>query len=346
MKGHILISMYFLLLFSCMEKRNGQQSAGKQYTNISDGMVLIPGGQFLMGGKSAQASRDELPRHLVTVSSFLMDETEVTNQQFMEFVEATGYKTTAELALDWEELKKQVPPGTPKPADSLLAPGSLVFTPTKHPVNLNNVNLWWTWTIGASWRHPEGPESEISDKMDHPVVHISYDDALAYAKWAGKRLPTEAEWEWASRGGLDDPEYPWGDQAISESTDKANFWQGVFPFKNTLEDGFNTTAPVKSFPPNGYGLYDMAGNVWEWCQDKYHAEGYQEKHRVTDVNPTGPEFSYDPLERYVEKYVVRGGSFLCNDSYCSGYRVSRRMRSSRDTGLSHTGFRCVRDIDQ
>ncbi len=346
--------VYFLLgnflFFSCSNGNLNSAEATEVSSldntkiNAPENMVHIPGGTFLMGGKSIQADKDELPRHEVTVDGFFMDETEVTNEQFSEFVRETGYITMSERKIDWEMLKKQVPPNTPKPADSLLAPGSLVFTPTSGPVNLNDYSLWWTWTIGANWKHPQGPESTIIDRMDHPVVHVCYDDALAYAKWAGKRLPTEAEWEWASMGGKSDPKYPWGDLPASEATDKANFWQGVFPFHNTLEDGAYLTSAVKTYAPNGYGLYDMAGNVWEWCQDKYHFEGYSPENRKTDVNPLGPEFSYDPLERFVEKFVVRGGSFLCNDSYCSGYRVARRMRSSRDTGLSHTGFRCVKDL--
>ncbi len=338
----LFLIVCLILIISCSEQRTSKENLVRVADSL--GMVKIPGGQFLMGGKSEQADKDELPRHLVSVSSFLMDVTEVTNADFKKFVDETGYITVAERKVDWEELRKQVAPGTPKPADSLLQPGSLVFTPTSGPVNLNNANLWWTWLIGANWKQPQGPNSSIADIMDHPVVHVCYDDALAYATWAGKRLPTEAEWEWASMGGLDDPKYPWGDELSEEATEKANFWQGVFPFKNLEQDGYYLTAPVKSFAPNGYGLYDMAGNVWEWCHDKYHAEAYAAQNRTTDVDPLGPEFSYDPYERYTEKFVVRGGSYLCNESYCSGYRVARRMRSSRDTGLSHTGFRCVKDI--
>ena len=209
---------------------------------------------------------------------------------------------------------------------------------------MDNPAQWWRWTLGADWRHPEGPKSSIDNRMDHPVVQVSWEDATAYAKWAGKRLPTEAEWEWASRGGLDNPMYPWGNDPASQSSTKANFWQGVFPFDNRTEDGFVATSPIKVFQPNGYGLYDMAGNVWEWCSDWYHAQYYQTVANVISRNPQGPDVSYDPLEPFMKKRVLRGGSFLCNDSYCSGYRVSRRMSSSPDTGLSHTGFRCVTDI--
>ncbi len=205
---------------------------------------------------------------------------------------------------------------------------------------------WWHWTVGANWRQPEGPGSSIAHRMDHPVVHISWEDAQAYASWAGKRLPTEAEWEWAAMGTVKNAKYPWGDESIEEAYDKANFWQGIFPFRNLEKDGYYGTAPVKSFQANGYGLYDMAGNVWEWCQDKYRYDAYKaDRAKGTVENPEGPRKSFDPAEPMIEKYAMRGGSFLCNDSYCSGYRVARRMKSSKDSGFNHTGFRCVRDIN-
>ena len=312
---------------------------------IPAGMVTIPSGSFIMGGKSDQAYKDEFPRHEVAVSGFYMDATEVTNAHFKKFVDATGYVTIAERDIDWEEIKEQVPPGTPKPADSVLKAGSLVFQETEGPVDLNNYSQWWKWTIGANWQHPEGPGSRIEDRMDHPVVHIAWEDAQAYAEWAGKRLPTEAEWEWAAMGGRDDVKYPWGNGTIEEASDKANFWQGKFPFQNYELDGYKGTAPVKSFPPNGYGLYDVAGNVWEWCEDKYDVTTYQQYAEESQVsNPTGSQNYYDPREPYTPKHVIRGGSFLCNDSYCSGYRVARRMSSSKDSGFNHTGFRCVKDL--
>lgn len=314
-------------------------------TPSPEGMVYIPAGTFTMGGKSEQADPDEFPRHEVELSPFYLDVTEVTNTQFKKFVDATGYKTVAERALDWNELAKELPPNTPKPADSVLQPGSLVFRPTSGPVNLNDYSQWWVWTLGADWQHPEGPGSTIEGRMNHPVVHVCYEDALAYATWAGKRLPTEAEWEWAARGGLDNPKYPWGEESVENAYNKANFWQGFFPYQNLEKDGFYGTAPVRSFPPNGYGLFDMAGNVWEWCQDKYHANAYEEeKQNGITTNPKGPRESFDPQEPFTTKYVIRGGSFLCNDSYCSGYRVSRRMKSTKDSGFNHTGFRCARDI--
>ncbi|MFZ1807823.1 MAG: formylglycine-generating enzyme family protein [Cyclobacteriaceae bacterium] len=307
-------------------------------------MVLIPEGSFQMGAKSEQAYADEFPVHEVSISAFYMDDTEVTNEQFLLFVEATNYLTVAERAIVWEELKLQLPPNTPKPADSLFRPGSLLFKSTAGPVDLS-IPVWWVWTIGADWQHPEGPGSSIEGRMDHPVVHVSWEDANAYAKWAGKRLPTEAEWEWAAMGGLENAIYPWGNVPAEEAYDKANFWQGFFPYENLEKDGYSDTAPVKSFPANGYGLYDMAGNVWEWCSDKYHANSYEQSKREGLVeNPKGPEKSFDPLEPYTPKHVLRGGSFLCNDSYCSGYRVARRMKSSEDSGFNHTGFRCVKNV--
>lgn len=311
----------------------------------TDGMVKIPGGTFMMGADNDQAREDEYPKHQVTVDGFWMDETEVTNAQFREFIEATGYVTTAEKKPDWEEIKKQLPPGTPKPPESVLVASSLVFTAPDHQVPLNDVRQWWSWVKGADWRHPEGPGSSIEGKENYPVVHVSWDDAVAYAKWAGKRLPTEAEWEWAARGGLKNKVYPWGNEHVEKGKAKANTWQGRFPDKNTLKDQYYNAAPVKSFSPNGYGLYDMAGNVWEWCSDWYRHDYYSMINKPGGVkNPQGPDNSYDPDEPTVPKRSQKGGSFLCHDSYCSSYRVSARMKSSPDTGLSHTGFRCVMDM--
>lgn len=307
------------------------------------GMVRIEGGTFVMGASGQQDRMDEFPRHTVSVSSFWMDATEVTNARFAEFAGATGYVTTAEKAPDWEELKKQLPPGTPKPDESLLVAASLVFRPPAQAGLPGNAAQWWHWEKGADWRHPEGPNSTIEGRENYPVVHISWDDANAYARWAGKRLPTEAEWEFAARAGLKDQPYPWGREALELGKPKANTWQGSFPHTNTGLDQFEGLAPVRSFAPNAYGLYDMAGNVWEWCADWYRPDYYRQLASQTTADPKGPADSYDPDEPTVPKRVTRGGSFLCNASYCSGYRVSARMKSSPDTGLQHTGFRCVAD---
>jgi len=307
------------------------------------GMVYIPGGEYELGNDTQVAYPDEYPIKKVSIDPFYMDATEVTNAQFKEFVEATGYVTVAEKDIDWEVMVQQLPEGTPKPPDSVLRAGSMVFQATEGPVNLVDYSQWWVWTIGANWQHPEGPGSDLKGRMDHPVVHIAHEDALAYAQWAGKRLPTEAEWEWAAMGGKGEVIYPWGNQAADDSADKANFWQGMFPYQNVETDGYYTTAPVKSYPPNGYGLFDMAGNVWEWCIDRYDEKAYGKLRQ--SANPVN-DFSYnDPREPWSEKHVIRGGSFLCNDTYCSGYRVSRRMSSSKDSGFNHTGFRCVQDAE-
>ncbi len=321
----------------------GGTAAGRE-KGSHKGMVWIGGGRFSMGADGELARPDEYPKHPVRVDGFWMDQTEVTNAQFAAFVAATGYVTTAERAPDWEELKKQLPPGTPRPPDSVLVASSLVFTAPVRPVSLRDYGQWWRWQQGADWRHPEGPRSSIRGKDRHPVVHVSWEDARAYCRWAGKRLPTEAEWEWAARGGRPEAVYPWGNEPVEKGRPKANTWQGRFPDYNTRQDGYATSAPVKSFPPNGYGLYDMAGNVWEWCQDYYRPDYYQALHQQGEAhNPTGPASGFDPQEPTVPKRVQRGGSFLCHDSYCASYRASARMKASPDTGLSHAGFRCVRD---
>ncbi|HEX8462888.1 MAG TPA: formylglycine-generating enzyme family protein [Segetibacter sp.] len=307
-------------------------------------MVWVEGGDFMMGGDNEQAAPDEYPKHKVTVNGFWMDATEVTNAQFAAFVKATGYITTAEQKPDWEDMKKQLPPGTPKPDESVFIPASLVFTAPKQSVALNDYSQWWSWKEGANWRHPDGAESNLKGKESYPVVHMSYYDALAFCKWAGKRLPTEAEWEKAARGGLRNNIYPWGNEPVSDGKIKTNSWQGHFPDKNNNDDNYYLSSPVKSFAPNNYGLYDIAGNVWEWCADYYDYNYYKAINKPEGVNnPKGPASPFDPDEPYAKKRVVRGGSFLCNDSYCSGYRVSRRMKTSEDSGMEHLGFRCVQD---
>jgi len=300
-----------------------------------------------MGADGPLARADERPVHRVRVAGFWMDITEVTNGQFAAFVKATGYRTVAERVIDWEDLRKQLPPGTPKPDDARLQPGSLVFTPPKEPVGLERFDRWWTWTPGADWRHPQGPGSTIEGKDSEPVVQIAFDDAQAYARWAGKRLPTEAEWEFAARGGLDGKVNVWGDEPIDPK--RANTWQGHFPDENTRADGFTLAAPVKSFPPNGFGLHDMAGNVWEWCSDLYRADTYAQRVQQAGegkvpTNPRGPLTASDPHNPNApEERVVRGGSFLCNDVYCASYRPSARMGETPDSATQHIGFRCVKD---
>lgn len=312
-------------------------------TGTPPGMVLIPGGDFTMGTDSELGWPDEKPAHRVHVDGFWIDATEVTNDEFRAFVTATGYRTTAEKPVDVEEILRQSPPGTPRPPDESLVPGSLVFAMTEGPVKQGDVSQWWKWTPGANWQHPEGPQSDLKGRGDHPVVHVSWFDATEYAKWAGKRLPTEAEWEFAARGGLKDKSYVWGDESPDERGDLANIWQGKFPHQNSRTDGFIRTAPVKSYPPNGYGLYDVAGNVWEWCRDWYDRDTYKGITQDLTTNPQGPERSHDPARPYMPQRSQRGGSFLCNDSYCSRYRPTARHGCSLDTGMSHVGFRCVKD---
>lgn len=306
------------------------------------GMVWVEGGNYLMGGDNEQAREDEYPEHPATIDGFWMDETEVTNAQFREFVDATQYITTAEKEITREDILAQLPEGTVLPEDLDLSPFSLVFHSPPPADRAYNPQDWWSVVKGASWQHPQGSETDLTGRESEPVVHISWYDAMAFCKWKGKRLPTEAEWEYASRGGKEGGIYPWGSEPVS--TQMANYWQGDFPTNHVVEDGFERLAPVKSFPPNPIGLYDMAGNVWEWCADWYRHDYYQAaKTTRTVMNPLGPTDSFDPMEPSVPKKVVRGGSFLCNDSYCSGYRVAARMKSSPDTGLEHTGCRCVRD---
>lgn len=306
------------------------------------GMAWIPAGTFLMGTNDQKSFPNERPAHLVRLQSFWIDKHDVTNAEFSKFVEETGYVTTAERKINWEDLKKELPPGTPKPDESALAPGALVFTPTSGPVPLNDLSAWWRWMRGANWRHPEGPESSIQGRENHPVVQVSWNDAVAYAQWAGKRLPTEAEWEFAARGGLEAKRYVWGDEFKPRGKYMANIWQGIFPVRDRGEDGFAGTSPVGSFPANGCGLYDMAGNVWQWCSDWYRADSNLEAAgKNVCRNPGGPAESYDPGDPYAPKRVVKGGSFLCNPDYCESYRPSARRGTPPDTGSSHTGFRCV-----
>lgn len=306
------------------------------------GMVWIPGGEFTMGSNHQDSKKDEQPPHQVIVDGFWMDATPVTNRQFKEFVDATGYVTTAEKAPTLEEIMSQVPPGTPPPAPEFLVPASLVFKPSEGPISLSRHYAWWDWKPGASWKHPLGAGSTIDGKEDHPVLQVSWFDAIAYAKWAGKRLPTEAEWEYAAYGGQKNVIYVWGNEEFSEENPQANIWQGEFPYKSTKANGYFGTTSVKTFKPNPYGLYDMSGNVWQWCSDLYHASYYQnEATNSPSKNPKGPTTSFDPEEPFATKHVHRGGSFLCHKSYCKGYRITARMKTCPDTGLNHLGFRCA-----
>jgi formylglycine-generating enzyme len=300
-------------------------------------MVWIEGGEFTMGSDSRLAQPDEQPAHRVRVDGFWMDSTEVTNAQFRTFVEATEYVTDAERPPDLASIMSQVPPDTPPPPAELLVPGSLTFRAPQRPGQ-----PWWQWQAAAHWRQPEGPGSDLAGKDDHPVVHISWRDASRYATWAGKRLPTEAEWEFAARGGLEDATYAWGNEADTRAA-RMNTWQGKFPLERQAGDGYAETSPVRSFAPNGYGLYDVSGNVWEWVADWYRPDTYSRRAgRGVVANPVGPDSSFDPDEPFAPKRVCRGGSYLCSENYCTGYRPSARMKTSPDTSLAHTGFRCVR----
>ena len=294
--------------------------AGAQ--DAPEGMVLVPGGTFAMGSDDPRSMPNERPAREVAVGPFWIDAAPVTNDRFAAFVEDTGYVTVAERPVDWEELKQQVPPGTPRPSDEALLPGALVFTPPppgSGSVDLRDLSRWWTWTTGADWRHPEGPGSDLGGRGDHPVVQVAYEDAEAYAAWAGLRLPTEAEWEFAARGGASS-RFFWGETFRPGGRFMANTFDGTFPIDNTGADGFIGTSPVGSFPANGYGLFDTAGNVWEWTSSPYTERG-----RI------------DRTQR-----VIKGGSYLCHAAYCESYRPPARRPLTPDTGSGHLGFRCAR----
>jgi formylglycine-generating enzyme required for sulfatase activity len=311
-------------------------------------MVWVPGGEFQMGGQDdlAKSKPDELPVHSVALDGFYMDATEVTNAEFSRFVATTGYKTYAELHHSREEYKGQVPDISAIPEEN-LKPASICFNPAFDASEIDTSDpLWpyhvWKLVQGADWRHPHGPDSNIEGKRDHPVVHVNYQDVMEYCKWAGKRLPTEAEWEYAARGGKEGLSYSWGNERNPDGPGKwrINIWQGTFPIERKIEDGHKHSAPVISdqFPPNDYGLYHLLGNVWEWTSDYYRPDYYAHSPKR---NPRGPSESFDPQEPQFVKRVQRGGSFMCNENYCLGYRVSSRMKGDEISGSFHCGFRCV-----
>lgn len=308
------------------------------------GMVWIPGGEFVMGTDEELAYAHEGPAHKVRLNGFWISATEVTNLQFKKFVDATGYKTVAERTPTWEELSSQLPPGTPKPSDEILVAGSLVFVKPERPVILNDYSQWWKFVAHADWQHHEGPNSNLDGRWDHPVIHIAYEDADAYCKWSGQRIPTEAEWEFAARGGKVKARYSWGDELMPNGKNMANTFQGGFPYSDLKQDGFAGTSPVKSFDPNAYRVYDMIGNVWEWTSDFYDAGYYKTVAPVPVLlNPLGPAKSFDLVEPYATKRVTKGGSYLCASDYCSNYRPSARQGSAVDSGSSNIGFRTVKD---
>lgn len=315
------------------------------------GMVWIPAGEFTMGTDKDHVSfKDAQPRHKVYVDGFWMDKTEVTNAEFARFVEATGYKTVAERTPKPEDFPVHLRPHL-KP--EMLVAGSLIFKPKEgitppdgcfECLEPDHWRQWWEWCPGANWRHPEGPGSDIKDRMNYPVVHVSWEDAMAYAEWAGKSLPTEAQWERAARGGVEGQPFYWGKEMNPDGKWMANTWQGKFPIENKAEDGHERCAPVASYPPNAYGLYDMSGNVWEWCSDFYQADTYEVRSALPKSarrNPTGPFESVDPCNRGERLHVMRGGSFLCADNYCVRYQAGARHHGEVKTGQLHTGFRCV-----
>lgn len=309
-----------------------------------EGMVWVNGKTFKQGAKAGDefAMMREQPVHEVSVDGFFIDISEVTNKQYKIFVDATNYVTVAERDIEWETMKKELPEGTPKPHDSILQPGSLIFNKNVNAVvNMANYSQWWTWKIGANWKHPEGPNSTIEGKDNYPVVHIALEDARAYCKWANRRLPTEAEWESAAQGNEKNSIYTWGNDK-SALVEKANTWQGTFPVKNESIDGFELIAPIKSYDPNSIGIYDMLGNVWELTSDLLNVNYYKEldASKVL-INPKGASKAYSPDNPYQTEYIIKGGSFLCHASYCASFRISARMGMSIDSGSDHAGFRTV-----
>jgi sulfatase modifying factor 1 len=337
--SRVLAAIALALLVACARAPQPEPAHAAAAPTVEDtprGMVWIPGGRYLMGGDDEHAADAERPVHPVVVDGFFMDAHTITNAEFRAFVAATRYVTVAERAPSADEILAQLPPGTPPPDPALLVPGSVVFAPSNDPVDLRDPSAWWRWTPGADWRHPDGPGSDLEGKDDFPVVQIAWEDAQAYLHWAGKRLPTEAEWEFAARGGRAHTRYTWGDAEPDPANPQAHIYAGVFP---THPAG---PRPVGSFPSTGYGLYDMAGNVWQWTSDWYRQDTYALDLARGEVrNPGGPTTGVGPPLK-----VLRGGSFLCNDSYCRGYRVSARSPADPASGASHIGFRGVMSREQ
>jgi formylglycine-generating enzyme required for sulfatase activity len=336
----VLMSAWWVSREALRIKHQRENTAAASAGIAEADMVWIPAGSFTMGGVGADVPWDEQPLHDVRLDGFFMDKYEVTNAQFLKFAEATGYITVAERPLSAKTTPGLLPEFEGKSASLCLR------KPEPGEKLTGNAYQWWEPRIGANWRHPEGEGSNLKGRENHPVVHVCYEDALAYCQWAGKRLPTEAEWEYAARGGLVAKPFIWGNDMLPGGKWMANIWQGEFPAEHRVEDGFATTAPVGSFPANGYGLHDMAGNVWELVSDWYRPDYYtalaKNPDRNARKNPPGPADSYDPDEPGTQKKVTRGGSWMCSDNYCRGYRPSARMKTAPDTGLQNTGFRCVK----
>jgi formylglycine-generating enzyme required for sulfatase activity len=316
-----------------------QQVSGEQ--RAQPGMAWVPGGAFTMG--DARFYPEEAPVHRVTVDGFWMDERPVTAGEFRRFVRETGYVTVAERPID--------PAQYPDARPDLLVPGSLVFRPTAGPVDLRDVTQWWEYVPGAYWKRPGGRGTTINGRDRHPVVHVAFEDAESYAAWAGKELPTEAEWEFAARGGLDGAVFAWGDEHFPGGTPMANSWQGEFPWQNLKLDGYDGTSPVASFPPNGYGLYDVCGNVWEWTTDFFTPQhhGETEKSCCAPHNPrvSSPAASFAAGQpgAHIPRRVIKGGSHLCAPNYCLRYRPAARQGEAVDTSTTHIGFRCITRVD-
>ncbi|WP_341221416.1 formylglycine-generating enzyme family protein [Polaribacter atrinae] len=347
----ITVLMSSVIFSSCDKKKSAtdkkvikQNEVLIQDVKAPEGMVWVAGKTFLMGAKDEDkyAMPREKPAHKVKVDGFFIDVHEVTNKQFRKFVDATKYVTVAERPIDWDEIKKDLPAGTVKPADSILQPGSLIFNKhAKGVVSMDNYGQWWKWQIGANWKQPEGPGSSIEGQDNYPVVHIAQEDALAYCKWSNRRLPTEAEWESAAQGKFEDNIFTWGNKA-EDLNANANTWQGKFPTENVSEDGFEYISPVGSYPANNIGLYDMAGNVWEMTSDLFNVNYYQTLNpSAVLTNPIGADKSYTPSNPYQVEYVMKGGSFLCHASYCASFRISAKMGMEPNSGSDHIGFRTV-----